>query len=53
MKIASFNINGIKARAAALPEWLDEAQPDDIQKPKQISSRSAGSKRNPSHCQRP
>ena len=27
MKIASFNINGIKARAAALPEWLDEAQP--------------------------
>ncbi|HEY9039407.1 MAG TPA: exodeoxyribonuclease III [Roseovarius sp.] len=28
MKIASFNINGIKARIAALPDWLDEAQPD-------------------------
>ena len=28
MKIASFNINGIKARISALPEWLDEAQPD-------------------------
>jgi exodeoxyribonuclease-3 len=30
MKIASFNINGIKARAAALPEWLVEAQPDIV-----------------------
>ena len=28
MKIATFNINGIKARAKALPDWLDEAQPD-------------------------
>ncbi|WP_291730981.1 exodeoxyribonuclease III [Leisingera sp. F5] len=28
MKIATFNINGIKARAQALPDWLDEAQPD-------------------------
>ncbi|TVS00112.1 MAG: exodeoxyribonuclease III [Rhodobacteraceae bacterium] len=28
MKIASFNINGIKARSAALGAWLDEAQPD-------------------------
>ncbi|MEO1797374.1 MAG: exodeoxyribonuclease III [Pseudomonadota bacterium] len=28
MKIASFNINGIKARIEALPAWLDEAQPD-------------------------
>ncbi|MEO1789765.1 MAG: exodeoxyribonuclease III [Pseudomonadota bacterium] len=28
MKIATFNINGIKARAHALPDWLDEAQPD-------------------------
>ncbi|KIC42995.1 exodeoxyribonuclease III [Ruegeria sp. ANG-R] len=28
MKIATFNINGIKARAEALPRWLDEAQPD-------------------------
>jgi exodeoxyribonuclease-3 len=28
MKIASFNINGIKARLPALLEWLAEAQPD-------------------------
>ena len=28
MKIATFNINGIKARAQALPDWLDDAQPD-------------------------
>ena len=28
MKIATFNINGIKARAVALGDWLDEAQPD-------------------------
>ena len=28
MKIATFNINGIKARAGALLEWLDEAKPD-------------------------
>ncbi len=28
MKIATFNINGIKARIAALPEWLQDAQPD-------------------------
>ncbi|MDO5756859.1 MAG: exodeoxyribonuclease III [Rhodobacterales bacterium] len=28
MKIASFNINGIKARINALPDWLDEALPD-------------------------
>ena len=28
MKIATFNINGIKARISALPEWLKEAQPD-------------------------
>ena len=28
VKIATFNINGVKARAAALPSWLDEAQPD-------------------------
>jgi exodeoxyribonuclease-3 len=28
MKIASFNINGIKARAQALLDWLDEARPD-------------------------
>ncbi|MEP5153734.1 exodeoxyribonuclease III [Planktotalea sp.] len=28
MKIATFNINGIKARINALPEWLKEAQPD-------------------------
>lgn len=30
MKIATFNINGIKARIAALPEWLDEASPDIV-----------------------
>lgn len=30
MKIASFNINGIKARIDALPEWLDEAKPDVV-----------------------
>ncbi|WP_127112286.1 exodeoxyribonuclease III [Shimia sediminis] len=28
MKVATFNINGIKARINALPDWLDEAQPD-------------------------
>jgi exodeoxyribonuclease-3 len=28
MRIATFNINGIKARAEALPAWLDEANPD-------------------------
>lgn len=28
MKIASFNINGVKARAAALADWLSEATPD-------------------------
>jgi len=30
MKIASFNINGIKARLAALSDWLDTAQPDVV-----------------------
>lgn len=30
MKIATFNINGIKARIAALPAWLDEAKPDVV-----------------------
>jgi exodeoxyribonuclease-3 len=30
MKIATFNINGIKARIEALPNWLDEAQPDVV-----------------------
>lgn len=28
MRIASFNINGIKARAAVLERWLDESAPD-------------------------
>jgi len=28
MKVATFNINGVKARLPALTEWLDEAQPD-------------------------
>lgn len=30
MKLATFNINGIKARAPALCDWLDEAQPDVV-----------------------
>ncbi len=30
MKIASFNINGIKARIAALSDWLKEAEPDVV-----------------------
>ncbi|MEL6168149.1 MAG: exodeoxyribonuclease III [Pseudomonadota bacterium] len=30
MKIATFNINGIKARAEALPRWLDAAAPDVV-----------------------
>ena len=30
MKVASFNINGIKARIDAFPAWLDEAQPDVV-----------------------
>ena len=30
MKIATFNINGIKARIEALPRWLEQAQPDVV-----------------------
>ncbi len=30
MKIATFNINGIKARIEALTDWLEEAQPDVV-----------------------
>ena len=30
MKIATFNINGIKARLEALTDWLEEAQPDVV-----------------------
>ncbi|MES2434575.1 MAG: exodeoxyribonuclease III [Pseudomonadota bacterium] len=30
MKIATFNINGIKARIEALPSWLEAAQPDVV-----------------------
>ena len=30
MRIATFNINGIKARAEALPAWLDAALPDVV-----------------------
>ncbi len=30
MKIATFNINGIKARIEAFPKWLDDAQPDVV-----------------------
>ena len=28
MKIATFNINGVKARIGALTDWIDAAQPD-------------------------
>ena len=30
MKIATFNINGIKARIEALPRWLKESEPDVV-----------------------
>jgi len=30
MRIATFNINGIKARAEGLPAWLDSASPDVV-----------------------
>ncbi len=30
MKLATFNINGIKARIDALPRWLKEAEPDAV-----------------------
>jgi exodeoxyribonuclease-3 len=30
MKLATFNINGIKARAEALPAWLAQTQPDVV-----------------------
>ena len=30
MKLATFNINGIKARAEALPAWLLQSQPDVV-----------------------
>lgn len=30
MQIATFNINGIKARIEALPNWLDEKQPEVV-----------------------
>lgn len=30
MKLATFNINGIKARIDALPAWLTDAQPDVV-----------------------
>ncbi|HBU15234.1 MAG: exodeoxyribonuclease III [Rhodobacteraceae bacterium GWE1_64_9] len=30
MKIATFNINGIKARIEALPHWLEAARPDVV-----------------------
>jgi len=30
MKVATFNINGIKARTSALSDWLDEAAPDVV-----------------------
>jgi len=30
VKLATFNINGIKARVQALADWLDDAQPDVV-----------------------
>ena len=30
MKIATFNINGIKARINALTDWIDQSDPDII-----------------------
>ena len=30
MKLATFNINGIKARIEALPAWLVAASPDVV-----------------------
>ena len=30
MQVATFNINGIKARINAFPEWLREASPDVV-----------------------
>ncbi|MFT7060297.1 MAG: exodeoxyribonuclease-3 [Pseudorhodobacter sp.] len=30
MKLATFNINGIKARIEALPQWLEAAKPDAV-----------------------
>jgi exodeoxyribonuclease III len=30
MKLATFNINGIKARIEALPAWLSQAAPDVV-----------------------
>ncbi|MBB97738.1 MAG: exodeoxyribonuclease III [Rhodobacteraceae bacterium] len=30
MRIATFNINGIRARAEALPAWLDDTSPDVV-----------------------
>ena len=30
MKLATFNINGIKARIEALPRWLEQAKPDVV-----------------------
>jgi exodeoxyribonuclease III len=30
MKLATFNINGIKARIDALPAWLSVASPDAV-----------------------
>ncbi len=46
MKIATFNINGIKARARALPEWLDQARPDVVLL-QEIKSVDAGFPREP------
>ena len=31
MIVASFNINGVKARLPALLQWLEEAKPDVVE----------------------
>ncbi len=41
MKIATFNINGVKARLPALLDWLDAAQPDAVAL-QEIKSEDAG-----------
>ena len=49
MKIATFNINGIKARHVALCDWLDESQPDValLQEIKSVDENFPGRKSEP------
>ncbi|NNU80272.1 exodeoxyribonuclease III [Halovulum dunhuangense] len=46
MKIASFNINGVKARLGALTDWLSEARPDVVVL-QEIKSQDEGFPREP------